>query len=115
MRAIEPDEAHELVTDLQQRRCSGDDDLALITYLCNRYRISKNDARAIYDSFYCGFQHGADAVLDIDSQVKPRPETDTVFWAASQMSVRFVQDVIEERRRSASGSASNSDGLLTQS
>jgi len=103
MHELTTDEARELVADLQQRRCGGDDDLTLITYLCNRYRIGKNDARQIYESFYRGFQHGADGVLGLDSREQPGADNDVVFQAASEMSVGFTQNIIEDRRRSASG------------
>jgi hypothetical protein len=57
-------EAAALVDELQRRRVAGSDDLDLITYLCNRYRIAKPTARDLYDCFYHGFRDGADSNFD---------------------------------------------------
>jgi hypothetical protein len=58
-------EARELVRTLQNKRCAGSDDLELMTWLSNRFRIGQKKSRPMYDDFYRGFQHGADSVLQV--------------------------------------------------
>ncbi len=88
-------EAQGLVTTLQQKRCAGDDDLSLITWLSNRFRIGKYEARVLHDSFYRGFQKGADSVIElIDGKTdEPSPPaiTDKVFDLRSRRWRSFCQ------------------------
>jgi hypothetical protein len=58
-------EAEALVAALQEKRRSGADDLELITWLSNEYRIGQCESRPLYDDFYRGFQQGADSVIPV--------------------------------------------------
>jgi hypothetical protein len=58
-------DAEALVAALQNKRRSGSDDLELITWLSNKYRIGQSESRPLYDDFYRGFQQGADSVMPV--------------------------------------------------
>jgi GNAT superfamily N-acetyltransferase len=58
-------DAQALVTTLQDQRVAGSDDLELITWLSNKFRVGKSESRQLHDDFYRGFQHGADSVMPV--------------------------------------------------
>ena len=97
-------DAEELVSELHAKRCSGADDLELITWLCNRFRIPKSESRALYDDFIIGFQRGADSVIPfidgkVDEPVGPDSEG-TIFCAAYCLGQRsFTEEFARSLKR----------------
>jgi hypothetical protein len=97
-------EADDLVRELQAKRCGGDDDSTLITWLSNRFRIGKNDARALHDSFYRGFQDGADSVVEVIDRKADEPRApssaDTLYCAAYRLGqTSFAREYDQSLRR----------------
>lgn len=60
--------------------------------------MSKNDARAIYDSFYRGFQYGADVSLGVGTRPHQVPDGDPVFDAAAEMAAGQTEAILESKR-----------------
>jgi hypothetical protein len=103
---LSDEEARQLSNELQDKRIAGEDDLALVTFISNRYRINKNDARAIYDNFDRGFKEGANAAMNADktggAEADPPINTDSVFRAAWRVGSRcFKLDLATARARKA--------------
>ena len=89
-------DADALVSDLQHKRCSGADDLELITWLSNRFRIGKSESRSLYDDFYRGFQQGADSVIPVIDGKAAEPDGpvggSTVYRSAYHLGQRSFSD-----------------------
>ncbi len=89
-------DAEAVVSTLYEKRCSGSDDLDLITWLSNKYRIGKSESRMLHDDFYRGFQQGADSVIPvIDGKATEPAEPihgSTVYIAAYRLGQRSFTD-----------------------
>lgn len=94
-------DAEALVTTLQDKRRSGANDLELITWLSNKYRIGQSESRPLYDDFYRGFQQGADSVIPVIDGRAAEPAGPTVGNSVYRAAYRLGQwSFTEEYARS---------------
>jgi hypothetical protein len=96
-------QAQELAATLQQKRCTGSDDVALVTWLSNHFRIGKNESRALYDTFYTAFQKGADAAMAFIDGKTDQPQlpasADSLYRAAYRVGYDSFTAEFENARR----------------
>jgi hypothetical protein len=97
---LTPEDARDLATELQARRRHGEAGDDLVTYISNRYRVKKNEARVAYESYCRGWQHGISSVVS-ENQPLAGPSDEPLYRAAFELSTRAALEELVQPSRPA--------------